>query len=721
MKFILVRLFLFFLVAGSLLAQNNADNKKYDNILKEFSAYRYSKAKIYRVTNSETYKEIFKLFQKDNEKLKKYDPDGSIAIMYNDGKYASVKQALIEKINSNDAPLFQDISMTDDAFKNLKDNFMRAVNSAKDASIQALSSKSDDELLRMFNYFITKFNTTESAYSFFIVTKNKSPQDVTTDDIYGFIKVESAEEERLPEQPTEIITPANYKLYLTKENSLSEDDPNLVNGVVKVLTEQGFNVNTANNTATKDKLEVLGLDANRNVHYLNVFNMIQFDLKQNNLTDVSFEAKGFGGKNRFFAPSFGVTVPMVRGFIPSDPDIQRYRMISEGMATKAKRSFNELIVSPDQIRWTKYKESAGKVFVYNTSKIEEVKSTFLDPKSDSSKVINFMYSLGNTLYVNKAEAETNFKEVFAASGLKLGEGQTIKSLLNAMIKDTTAFGYGSATTNLPEIGFELKTGADEIGYTSFYTGKTSLSVLWKNSQLGLILPTNGLSNVMNDAYGYNNENGKHTNFTYGSFGLYSKFDFTLPILPQTEVFNLEASYLFGDAKFSNFGDKINTADDTYSQAQYSSEFGNYREYITRYTAALHYTFGFAIDEDFQFRVGIGAASYAVETWNNEVQRKGLNETDSVNALKFKKFDSESIGGLSLKLEFLSSSPTTPYGARLQYFDNNLIASTWLQVGVAEDFYLKLTASGFTSSLKNSKRNWELESYFVPNIKLIYYF
>jgi len=680
-----------------------------EEILREFSSYRYSKAKIYRISNSQMYQEIFKFFQKDNEKLKKYDPDGTNALVYTDSKFESAKTSLIEIINSSEAAIYSEISVTDDYFKNLKSSLQKTTEKSKDPSVVALGQKEDDLLVKLFNYFIIKYRTPEVVNTFFLITKNKSPQEVTEDDIYGFIKSEADEEAKLPDSPTEVFAGAKSKIYLTKEGSQTDEDINVIASIAKTLKDNGFDVNS-DNLAQKDRIEVLAKDPNRNIRYLDLFKLLTFDLKQNNLTDVSFDAKGFGSRTKFFGPSFGVTTKMVKGFIPSENEIQQYRLISEGFSPRTKNAFNEISVAPDQLRWVRYKESIGRVYVYNRTKIEEVKSALFDPK-DASKVDDFLLGLGAGIYGDKASAEKNLRDVFEANknanGLKLADGQTITGLITALIKDTLIAGYGSSVSNLPEIGVELKTGSEEVGLPSFYTGTTSLSLIWGSSQLGVLLPTNGLSNPMNDAI------QADPRFTYGGFGLYSKFDFSLPILPQTEVFNFEAAYNFGDAQRSNFNDRRLVADDfTFNQ--------NDVEYFKRFSSSLLYTFAFNIDDSFLFRVGLGGAFYSVESWNNKLDSVSV-DGELTPQINFSKLASQGVGGLAIRLEFLNSTSTTPYGARLQYFDNNLFGTAWLQVGLTQDFYIRFSASGFVTSLKNQLRPWEVENYFVPNIKFTYFF
>jgi hypothetical protein len=89
-------------------------------------------------------------------------------------------------------------------------------------------------------------------------------------------------------------------------------------------------------------------------------------------------------------------------------------------------------------------------------------------------------------------------------------------------------------------------------------------------------------------------------------------DFPIKIIPQSGIFSMSASYVFGDAKVPTYKNRKDHYDreGMFIYNQYDLF---YNDHLVRYTAQFHYTFGLAIDETYQVRFGIGATIYGAET------------------------------------------------------------------------------------------------------------
>ena len=78
----------------------------------------------------------------------------------------------------------------------------------------------------------------------------------------------------------------------------------------------------------------------------------------------------------------------------------------------------------------------------------------------------------------------------------------------------------------------------------------------------------------------------------------------------------------------------------------------------------------------------------------------------------------------MKVDFMSTDVTTPFGASLQYFDESIFANAWLQIPiVSETFYLRFDARVFSAALfRDYPRPWENNRIlFIPSARLIFNF
>lgn len=259
--------------------------------------------------------------------------------------------------------------------------------------------------------------------------------------------------------------------------------------------------------------------------------------------------------------------------------------------------------------------------------------------------------------------------------------------------------------NLPQYGFELKYGIDEINYPGLWSERMTASALWENMKLGIILPTAGWASMSKDVFDVDRK------LTYAGVGVAAKADFPVKVIPQSGVFSLAVGYVFGDAEVSDFH---NSVFDEVNNLSYSREY----DYLIRGNGSLHYTFGISIDDSYWLRFGVGATVYSVETWENRVVSGDADKDAYVEHVK-KAGGSETVGGLSGRFEFMSKDIATPYGATVQYFDESIYTNVWLQIPIVKNtLALRLDAKGYFTAFKDNPRLWENESVFMPMARLI---
>lgn len=260
-----------------------------------------------------------------------------------------------------------------------------------------------------------------------------------------------------------------------------------------------------------------------------------------------------------------------------------------------------------------------------------------------------------------------------------------------------------ANSNLPKYGIEFKYGLEGINYPSLWSERLTVSAVWQSVKLGLILPTNGYSDISKDVFGTNRK------LTFGGVGISGEADFSLPVIPKSGVFQTNFAYVFGDAKEGPV--KRNLDPILYTNPNYDDN-----DYLVRLNGQLHYTFGVSIDDDYLLRFGLGATMYIMEKWYNNVN---YDEELRENKISYEMLQDEIIGGVSGKIDFMAKNATTPYGASIQYFDEGLYTNIWLQVPIVDKtFSFRIDAKGFFKAFSNTPRRWENKSVFIPMARLI---
>jgi hypothetical protein len=262
----------------------------------------------------------------------------------------------------------------------------------------------------------------------------------------------------------------------------------------------------------------------------------------------------------------------------------------------------------------------------------------------------------------------------------------------------------STNSDLPKFGVELKYGLEEINYPSFWSERLTLSALWENVKLGMILPTNGWSSIGQEVF------DQERKLTHAGVGIAGGIDFPIKVIPKSGVFQTSFGYVFGDAKESSYKNrKIDPA--TYVENT------NDLDYLIRANAQIHYTFGVSIDEDYLIRFGLGGTVYNVESWYNKVTEDAITGDRSVALAKF---HTETIGGISGRVDFMVRNVVTPFGASAQYFDEGIYTNIWLSIPVIDNtLAIRLDAKGyFNSVFRNTPHPWENKSVFIPMARFI---
>lgn len=369
----------------------------------------------------------------------------------------------------------------------------------------------------------------------------------------------------------------------------------------------------------------------------NMYQLLQTAFIQENVQDVTLEARGIGTLLSFAAPEPGQSKSLIYNEDRiNEYDIQAFMRISQGQPLSMYKE-NELIVSPDLVSWKKYEY---------------------------------------------------FKN----------EDGSIDSLYPTNVR-------------LPQVGLELKYGIEGINYPSFWSERITASAIWENVKLGIILPTSGYSSISQDAFDV------QQTMTHGGFGIAGQMDFPVAIIPQSGIFHVNFGYVFGDANRSDHNPANNnvfTDPNFFTEQLYTNGTLN-PDYMVRFNAQLHYTFGIAIDEDYQMRFGLGGTGYQMESWQNVLSEDGT-------AVNFEKADEEFVGGISGEVEFMRLNNATPWGIGMQYFNEAVYANIWLQIPIVENtFSIRLDANGFFKAFADEAQPWEHDSVFFPMARFIFNF
>lgn len=253
-----------------------------------------------------------------------------------------------------------------------------------------------------------------------------------------------------------------------------------------------------------------------------------------------------------------------------------------------------------------------------------------------------------------------------------------------------------ATNNyLPKYGAEIRYGLEDINYPSLWSERLAVNAIWSASRLGIILPTSGWAALAENM-------GNTRKLTHGGFGVNGSFDFPIRIIMESGVFNVAASYVFDDAAKSD-------------HPVFDEDRQRFNDYMVRFHGSIQYSFATKIDKDFMFRLRLGGTVYNMETWATVP-----DSTSQEPATIYKKMNSETIGGISGRIDFMTTGWSTPVGFSLSYFDETILGSAWLQVPVVENFAVRADVRVFTPVFREA-RIWENNAVVMPALRFIFNF
>lgn len=445
--------------------------------------------------------------------------------------------------------------------------------------------------------------------------------------------------------------------------------------------------------------EFIKSTVNNDNTFKNVYDFLHSKVIQEEAKNVTLTAQGIDSETLEFLPKkYGATFPI------QEDNIQQYLRITEGQPIDYFGEHEITVGIFDLIRYR----------YYGSPKSE---------KSDASQ--NYDSIAGESQ--NKNTDSTIQNQSDSASGNQ-----------NANIKVKEAY-----NNYLPLFGAEIRYGLPEINYPSLWSERVTLNVMWQSNKLGIILPTNGWSSLANSIF---NVERKLTN---AGIGLYGSLDFPIKLLNQGGVFNMNASYVFGNSNTNPVNTSFVFQGRTADNLNDSSSFRSLNiSYLPRFHAQFHYSFALNIDNSSYFRFKLGATAFTVERWleldglggidpqtNREIieKKNRLSDQYSYDDLsKYNRFDqltiaaisglkpTEFIAGLSGRIEYYTKSETVPWGFAIQYFDGSFSGDVWLQVPILENLLLRSQAQFFQTAFRDPKP-WEVGTIVIPTIQFVYNF
>jgi hypothetical protein len=266
----------------------------------------------------------------------------------------------------------------------------------------------------------------------------------------------------------------------------------------------------------------------------------------------------------------------------------------------------------------------------------------------------------------------------------------------------------------PNWGIELRNGFDELNYPSIWGGRLTLDAILENIKIGAVLPQIRFGDSTIATSGI----GSRPQAILGGYGIAMSGDFTAPLLDNSGLFNFYASYTFGEGKTDKTVLRTFAKRNGRFEVEQLGEVG----YVIRYAAQAYYSFGFYLDDEARhlFRLKIGGTVYGVDTEVRQQDTTVVAVGETSTPTVFSKITSETVGGVSGKVEYMKGGQKIPYGASLQYQDQSLLSDIWLQFIINPRFDLKVGLKYFTPVFREPHA-WENANYVVPSVSLKYHF
>lgn len=279
--------------------------------------------------------------------------------------------------------------------------------------------------------------------------------------------------------------------------------------------------------------------------------------------------------------------------------------------------------------------------------------------------------------------------------VSIADGISYRRYERPVVEGTEPDSAIATNSYLPKYGAEIRYGLEEINYPSLWSERLAVNAIWSASRLGIILPTAGWAALSEKV-------GNTRKLTNGGFGINGSFDFPIRIIMESGVFNVSGSYVFDDAAKSD-------------HPTFDPDKQRFQDYMVRFHGSIQYSFATKIDKDFMFRLRLGGTMYNMETWAT-VPDSASTEPATI----YKKLAAETIGGISGRIDFMTTGWSTPVGFSLSYFDETILSSAWLQVPIIESFAVRADVRVFTPVFRDP-RLWENNAVVMPALRFIFNF
>ncbi|KXK55765.1 MAG: hypothetical protein UZ07_CHB004001878 [Chlorobi bacterium OLB7] len=317
------------------------------------------------------------------------------------------------------------------------------------------------------------------------------------------------------------------------------------------------------------------------------------------------------------------------------------------------------------------------------------------------------------------EPTANENKVDGAKVAIAGEYPYEVGVGNDVVVSFRKFKLDDAKKVIPETdwGVELRNNLDELNYPSIWGGRMTLNAMLENVKLGVVLPTLRFGETGDTSYatsGFGNNNQK----ILGGIGAAFSGDFAFPIMDNSGLFNVFATYTFSEQDLDDIRPRklIRQGGIFVEDPNNRGE----RAWLVRYAAQTYYSFGFFLDDNaqFLFRLKLGATLYGMDEFARQ------NDTTSIISEKeemvFAKTEDETKAGVSGKLEFMRSGTRIPFGASIQYFDQSILGNIWIQFFPSQRWDLKVEGK-LAAAVLRDPYPWENKTIFAPSVTVKYHF
>ncbi|MBC8144622.1 MAG: hypothetical protein H7X80_03490, partial [bacterium] len=260
----------------------------------------------------------------------------------------------------------------------------------------------------------------------------------------------------------------------------------------------------------------------------------------------------------------------------------------------------------------------------------------------------------------------------------------------------------------PIWGIELKSNYDELNYPSIWGGRMTLNAILENIKIGAVLPVLRFGDSTLATSGI----GPRPQKIIGGYGISFEGDFTAPVIQNSGLFNFHGSYTFSEVAPSQLVEHVFRPDPSIGDTAY----------LVRYDFQAFYTFGFYADPDARhlFRLKLGGTVYGTEGIINEEDTTLAFGEETPPEFKVRSVSKHSRGGVAGAIEYMRTGSWVPFGAKLQFVDNSVLAGLWMQFAIARNLDLKFDLKYFTQLFRDA-HPWENPHLVVPAVSVKYHF